>query len=235
MTPKRLALEQRQAAAFALRLQGGGWEQIARSLKKKGEAGDLVVPRGYDGWSVQRDVMGYLVGRSTPTDEEIDVARQLWIERLRELLKALWPLGKRGELFAIDRILAILSQEAKLTPGLFPKDGQVDVNVRGKLGVGGVDEQGEVAGPVVVNIEWPDVPLDNTVGFADPGDPATDIEIAKMLKSALGAEIGSEAAELVLAYLAGVTERRRAEASMTTPDGSEQAASEVAAMLGAFE
>jgi hypothetical protein len=232
LTPKEFAIQERQGAAFALRKLGGTYAQIARAMRKKGEAGELKVPPGYDDRAASRDVYNAIQRWATPSPEEVEALRLIWQERLEEIFSKIYPLAKRGDLFSIDRVLVILNQEAKLNPGLFPKDGSVDVNFKGQVGVGGVDEQGEVAGPVVVRIEWPDVPNDNVVGFADPSDPATAIEISKMLKGALGNRIGDRCAEAVLAILAGEAARAADEAPGSN-NLNDQAASEIAAMLGA--
>ena len=44
--------------------------------------------------------------------------------------------------------------------------------------------------PIVVKINWTDLPLDNDIGFAEPGDPATQIEITKIVIGALGRSVG---------------------------------------------
>lgn len=209
-SPRSIKIDERRLKVLSYRRQGASWVKIAQLIKAAGAKGDLTVPPKYDDWSAQRDF--YSAIERWGGHEDADVARALELIRLDEIFTGVFPLAKRSDLFAVDRFLAIMDRRAKLIPGLYPKE-SINVNVEGKVGVGGVTEEGQVAGPVVVRIEWPDVPNDNEIGFADVTDPATVLEVRKALIGMLGLRVGSEIGDHVALLIAKIAERDHLELS----------------------
>ncbi|RJQ04833.1 MAG: hypothetical protein C4551_10160 [Bacillota bacterium] len=123
--PAKLRRKERQAAALALRLQGGSYRKIAETLRAKG-----LVPKSYHGGKAHADVMAALAEFNTQLAEEAEKVRRLELERLDVLLAALWPKasGKTVDYFAFDRVLMLMDRRArylnlyKQEPALGSKD-----------------------------------------------------------------------------------------------------------------
>jgi hypothetical protein len=98
-SPSRIRARERAAEAVVLRKAGCSFDEIARRLgfSQKGSA--------------YRAVIGYIQALAR---EDAEALRELELQRLDALLKAIWPRALEGELAAIDRALRISERRARL-------------------------------------------------------------------------------------------------------------------------
>jgi hypothetical protein len=208
LSPAHLRTVQRQERALSLRRQGAPWSQVAAQMKAFAEQGTIgPVPQRYGVGAAKRDVEAAMARSAMVADDEASIERFIQTEQLDKLLPVYFPRALRGDLKALDRVLSIFDQKAKLIPGVYPPP---NAACRGASPNGDDGATDAHVGPVVVKIEWPDPPQGNDLGVAEPGDPATDVEITKMLKGALGPDVGGEVAEAVCGVLAQIAHRKRA-------------------------
>lgn len=106
-SPRRLLAKQRQAQALAMRLGGAEYPEIAKALGYKAgngayEAVEAAIKHGF------RDAAG--------------AELLLTLGRLNRVLLAVWVPATKGDHVAIQDLLAILAERAKLL-GLYPAPG----------------------------------------------------------------------------------------------------------------
>lgn len=100
VTPERIREVEQALAALEDRKTGMQWITIAKK-------------HGYpSATSAERTVHRLLVAMINPEDVHTAVLEDL--VRLDALMEAIWPLATGGDLFAVDRILAIMLRRAKL-------------------------------------------------------------------------------------------------------------------------
>jgi hypothetical protein len=204
LSPRRLAVQARQAHALTLRRRGQSWTEIAIALRRAAEQGAGSVPPKYDASHARKDVLAAIERWTVGVRDEAEVERCLWLERLDEMFSSIYPAAKRGDLPAIDRVLALMGLTAKLIPGVYPKPSGGDVSAERHQDNGCTTAHLDDTRQVVVNVEWPDVPEPDVAGFADPADPATAIEITKLLIGTLGRPRGEQMAASVREQLAAM-------------------------------
>jgi len=125
LTPEALA--HRQAQAYKMRLAGTPYDGIADAL-------------GISRYTAARDVKAAHEAFRRETAEELALMRQQQLDRLNLALFAVMPLVKKGDLPAVDRMLAIEKRRSDLMGLDAPrrvemtgKDGgpmEQDVNIR---------------------------------------------------------------------------------------------------------
>jgi transposase-like protein len=98
---KRLIAAERQREALDLRRQGYSYSMIAERIGVSAQTCFRYVRDGID--SIIKE-----------TKEEAEEIRTLELERLDELLRALWPGATDGEPQAIDKALKIMERRAKM-------------------------------------------------------------------------------------------------------------------------
>jgi hypothetical protein len=125
-----IAIAERRLMALELRKQGGSYRQIAEQLRQVEGISDR-----YNHTQAHDDVAACLTETREKTAETAEDVRQLEYARLDELLSAWWPLAvEKTDYLAFDRVLRIMEQRAKITPGLLAPV-KVDQNVSGALGI----------------------------------------------------------------------------------------------------
>lgn len=109
VSSRTVAARERELRALVLRRQGKRYDEIGRELGISESSAWKAVQRAY--------------ARSLKlADDEANFNRRLDLERLDVALSAIWPRVQGGDLWAIDRLLAILERRAKLL-GLDATDG----------------------------------------------------------------------------------------------------------------
>ena len=100
LTPQQQAENaEKQRQALELRKAGATFEQIARQLGYANAGGAYKIVQ-----AALRDTV------QQPADE----VRQLELERLDAMLRALWPAAIQGKWLAVDRCLLIMDRRARL-------------------------------------------------------------------------------------------------------------------------
>ena len=91
--------EAKEDRALLFRTEGKGYKQIAQAL-------------GYSDASGAAKAVKRALARR-PADD-VEQARQVEVDRLDALICVLWPKATQGQLFTIDRVLAIMQRRAEL-------------------------------------------------------------------------------------------------------------------------
>jgi len=99
---RRIIAAERRLRALELRKQGYSYTEIGKAV-------------GTSAQHAHRMVVKELERISAKLSENADELRELQLERLRDLLLALWPKAAHGNLQVIDRVLKILQEISKLT------------------------------------------------------------------------------------------------------------------------
>jgi hypothetical protein len=89
---------ERQVKAIELRRSGMTYERIGREI----------------GFTTMAAYLAVKVGLEKSLREPGDALRELEVQRMEELLEAVWPLAKSGDLFAVDRVIKISERRARL-------------------------------------------------------------------------------------------------------------------------
>lgn len=92
---------EREAKAFQLRKKGASYTEIARSLRISRQGAHKLVTAVFEQLESE-------LGETVPT------VRRMEIERLDEMLFAIWPKVKKGDLPSIDRALKISERRSKI-------------------------------------------------------------------------------------------------------------------------
>lgn len=97
-TRQQKTLAERRASALQLKIAGATYDAIARALgyANKGNA--------------HRDIQAAL---AAITKEPAEALKKLELERCDEMLLAIWPQVRKGNLAAIDRALKIMERRAR--------------------------------------------------------------------------------------------------------------------------
>lgn len=98
---RRIVGLERQLRALELRKAGYSYRAIAEEL-------GISVSAAY------RATTRALKRLNEKTQEEAEVVRRLELERLDDLLLAMWPKAQNGDQGAVDRILRIMERRARL-------------------------------------------------------------------------------------------------------------------------
>jgi len=98
---RRSQAAEREKAAFALRIAGATYAQIAERLGVTTAGAHKIVKR-------------VLERTRAETNEEAAELRRLEVERLDALLLTLWKPATEGSLGAIDRVLKVMERRARL-------------------------------------------------------------------------------------------------------------------------
>jgi hypothetical protein len=90
------------------------------------------LPKNWDASYVSKDIGRILKGLKEEMNEEMEEVRQLELDRLDALHRAIWDDALNGELGKIDRVLDIMKRRERYIPGLaVPTEIKADFN--GKL------------------------------------------------------------------------------------------------------
>jgi hypothetical protein len=127
---RRLAAHERQLYALELRREGKSFPQIARELGYRSVAG------AYDA------VMGAL--RET-LREPAEQVRALELERLDQMLDAIWPTALTGSIPAQAQVLRLMERRAKYLGLDAPARVDVEQRIRGVAAQLGLDPDAAVA------------------------------------------------------------------------------------------
>ncbi len=98
---KAEAATERRLHAFELRKAGASYRAIGQAL-------------GISHVQARRDVEWVLADLNRQTRSVAENYRRLQLERLNDMLLALWPAVRQGDPTAIHRALAVMEREAKL-------------------------------------------------------------------------------------------------------------------------
>lgn len=105
---------EREQAALELRKAGATYRAIGEALG--------VTPVG-----AYKAVMRAIAKLNARVIEEAEAVRRLELERLDDLLLAMWPQAKKGNQGAVDRVLRIMERRAKLLGLDAPMKQEMDV------------------------------------------------------------------------------------------------------------
>jgi len=105
---------ERERAALELRKAGATYRAIGEALG--------ITPVG-----AYRAVMRAIAKLNARVLEEAEAVRRLELERLDDLLLAMWPQAKKGNQGAVDRVLRIMERRARLLGIDAPVKQELDV------------------------------------------------------------------------------------------------------------
>jgi len=111
---------------FRLRLGSASLSQIAEEVRRKAGREGWGLPKGYDKRHVSQDLSRYQEEGARQRGEELRVAREIALERLRRLLMGLWPEAMAGDKKAIAEASKLAWRIARLqglAPGGQARDG----------------------------------------------------------------------------------------------------------------
>jgi hypothetical protein len=125
----RVAAADRQRRALELRAAGAGFASIARQLGYAGPSGAF---------------KAVSAGLNATLQEPADELRTLELDRLDQLLAAVWPLALQGDFQAIDRALKIGERRARLMGIDAPRRVDIEQRIRVLAEQLGLDADGAV-------------------------------------------------------------------------------------------
>jgi hypothetical protein len=106
---KKLTIAERRALAISLRKQGGNYREIAETLREQ----DGVSPK-YDQSQAYDDVMFELRRLKELSKADAELVLTLEQERLTSLFFVCYEKAQKGDLYAVDRCLAISDKLVRL-------------------------------------------------------------------------------------------------------------------------
>lgn len=110
--PQLLTTAKRRAFVLQYRRGGATYQQIAK--KAIGHFGAGALPKGWDERYAWKDVKRELDRLRNDMAEDAEEVRQMELERLLELQRALWGKAQKGDERAVDRVLKIMKRRADL-------------------------------------------------------------------------------------------------------------------------
>lgn len=113
---KAAALAVRRGLALGLRIQGGSYPKIAKTMQAargQEEYAD-VIPPGYDHASAYKDVAAELERLNQENGEEAELLRRQMFEQVMELWAVYFPMALKKDLFAANYCLSLQNQIFKL-------------------------------------------------------------------------------------------------------------------------
>lgn len=108
ITRRALRVAERRAFVLQLRKAGLSYRKIAEAVRQQFPPEEL--PKNYDERRAHEDVRRELKKLKALAED----VRQLELERLDEMLVAIWPQAQNGQFEAIDRVLKIMRHRAQL-------------------------------------------------------------------------------------------------------------------------
>ena len=129
ITPDTITIAEKQRQALELRKAGATYDQIAQTLgyTNRGNAYHLV-----------HDALAMI------TREQAEDVLTLELERLDGMLLALWPKAKRGDHYAVDRVLKLMERRARYIGLDAPVSTQVTGDMTVRYEVVGLPNMGAV-------------------------------------------------------------------------------------------
>ena len=117
-TKKSMEIAERREYAVKLRLDGHTYREIADTLFALQATGKVVLPDSYDERFAHRDVSMVMDEVKGNLVESGEMLRAMELENCNRLQNAVMDKALRGDLKAVDRVLAIMKQRAKYVPDL---------------------------------------------------------------------------------------------------------------------
>ncbi len=117
---QRIKTAERRAFVLRLRKAGRGYRDIAAAVHQKFSPDEL--PRGYDERQAHQDVKRELERLGRLRRELAEEILQLELERLDALQSGIWDKARSGDFEAIDRVLKIIQQRARLLGSVYQED-----------------------------------------------------------------------------------------------------------------
>ena len=107
-----LATQARRREVLQLKQAGASYEAIAETLVRRHGADKL--PSGWDRRYAYKDLHRELEKLQGENREAAETVRDLELQRLDRMLRALWEAAIHGDPQAIDRVLKIMQRRAKM-------------------------------------------------------------------------------------------------------------------------